>query len=234
MSCLELMSWDASVLGARVARVLDVVCMPSENDMDAFDLTVAKLPMEWDEGRERYQEAGFDFVTLDVNMSAHPLAANAVGEDAIPLVWVSKTQPTFAIEGFQIDDSRLMRDSRCRERLRAGFWDKVIGEHCASYSDRVACALSADRSRLIGVMSCFDAGSALELFLIAVHPEYQAIGVGKQLMAFVSNTALREGRSLKTQVLATNVRAVNFYLKQKFLVESGNVVMHRWTKKVAR
>lgn len=228
------MSWDADVLGARVARVADVARMPPASEMDAYDLVVARLPMEWDEGRERYQEAGFGFVTLDVNMSAQPAAADGLGADVFPLIWVSKTQPTFTIEGFQIEDSRLMRDSRCRARLPDGFWDKVIEEHCASYSDRVACALSQDRSRLVGVVSCFEAHGALELFLIAVHPEYQSRGVGKQLMAFVNNTALSEGLSLKTQVLATNTRAMNFYLKQRFLVDSGDLVMHRWTKKVAQ
>lgn len=232
MSGLELMSWDADVLGVRVARVADVARMPSANEMDAYDLVVARLPMEWDEGRERYQEAGFGFVTLDVNMSAQA-AAGEQGANAFPLVWVSKTPPAFAINGFQIEDSRLMRDSRCRARLPDGFWDKVIAEHCASYSDRVACALSPDRSRLVGVVSCFEVRGALELFLIAVQPEHQSLGVGKQLMNFVNRTALNEGLSLKTQVLATNTRAMNFYLKQRFLVDSGDIVMHRWTKKVA-
>ncbi len=233
MSCLELMSWDADVLGARVARVSDVARVPSANEMDAYDLVVARLPMEWDESREGYQKAGFSFVTLDVNMSAQP-AASEQAANAFPLVWVSKTPPAFAIDGFHIEDSRLMRDSRCRARLPDGFWDKVIEEHCASYSDRVACALSPDRSRLVGLVSCFEEHCALQLFLIAVHPEYQSLGVGNQLMAFVNNTALSEGLSLKTQVLATNTRAMNFYLKQGFLVDSGDLVMHRWTKKVAR
>ncbi len=230
MSGLELMSWDSNVLGARVARVSNVAHVPSANEMDAYDLVMARLPMEWDEGREIYQRAGFGFVTLDFNMSAQPVASEQRA-NTYPLVWVSKTLPAFAISGFQIEDSRLMRDSGCRARLPNGFWDKVIEEHCASYSDRVACALSRDRRHLIGLVSCFEEHSALELFLIAVHPDYQSLGVGNQLMAFVSDTALTEGLYLKTQVLATNTRAMKFYLKRGFLVDSGDLVMHRWRKR---
>lgn len=234
MSSLELMPWDTRVLGARVARVPDVTRMPSAAEMDAFDLVIARLPMEWDEGRERYQDAGFDFVTLDVNMFARPAAASKQSDCAVPMIWISKIPPPFAIEGFQIEDSRLMRDSRCRERLPRGFWDKVIAEHCSSYSDRVACALTPDRKRLVGVVSCFERHDSLDLFLVAVEPESQSLGIGKNLMDFVGHTALNEGFSLKTQVLATNIRAMNFYLKQRFLLGSGELVMHRWTEKIAR
>jgi GNAT superfamily N-acetyltransferase len=227
------MAWDAEILGVRVARVSDVVHVPSSSEMDAYDLIVAKLPMEWTEGREIYQRAGFEFVNLDFNMSAQPLAAEN-GTNSLPLVWLSKTKPSFVINGFHIEDSRMMLDSSCRARLPNRFWDKVIEEHCASYADGVACVLSRDNKHLVGLISCFGDQSSLDLFLIAVHPEYQSLGVGNQLMAFVGNKALTDGLSLKTQVLATNTRAMNFYSKWGFRIDSGDLVMHRWRKEVCK
>ncbi len=234
MSDLELMPWDSEVLDARIARVSDVTCIPSASKMDEYDLVIARLPMQWDEGRELYQNAGFDFVTLDINMSVQQIKSIGKSTSAFPMIWLKKSPPMFLIEGFQINDSRLMRDSRCRGRLKEGFWDDVIQEHCASFSDRVACVLSQDKSKLIGVVSCIEFKGGLELFLVAVHPAYQSHGVGTQLMSFVSQTAMNEGLSLRTQVLVTNTRAINFYLKHGFLVGTGEVVLHRWKETIIK
>ena len=48
--------------------------------------------MQWTEGREIYQKAGFEFVNLDFNMAAQQLAGeNAT--NALPLVWQVKLSP---------------------------------------------------------------------------------------------------------------------------------------------
>ena len=92
--------------------------------------------------------------------------------------------------------------------------------------------LSSDKAHLVGLISCFADQSSLKLFLVAVHPKYQSLGVGNQLMAFVGNKALQ--MLSKTQVLATNTRAINFYSKWGFRIDSGDLVMHRWRKEAVK
>lgn len=228
------MRWDSRALDLNVARVIDVNCLPVAEDMDRYDLIVSRIPMGWDTVREQHQAANFDFVTLDIAMTASPtIKFKRSGLAGASLVWLSKERPLFSINGFVVEDSRFMRDTHCRKRLPVGFWDKVINEHCSSYADMVACALDQNKQQLIGMISCFIRNQTLELFLVAVHPEYQSRGIGKELMAFVAEKAIREELKLKTEVLATNIKAMNFYLRQNFVVESGEVVMHRWTKRVS-
>jgi ribosomal-protein-alanine N-acetyltransferase len=87
-------------------------------------------------------------------------------------------------------------------------------------------------NRLVGCISCFLNKSELELFLIAVHPDFRNQGIGGAMLEYVSTKAIEHGWSLSTQVLASNVIAMNLYTKYGFKVDGGEAVLHRWKEKV--
>lgn len=224
------MPWDTKVLGLRVGIVSDTVCLPSRQEMNTYDLVIAKLPIEWDAGHHHYQNIGFKFVAQDFSMSCSSDITAIEKRVMSDVTWISREVPPFSINGFHIEDSRLMRDLHCRSRIDKKFWDKVITEHCNSYADRVACVVSPNDQRLVGFVSCFNRNGFIELSLIAVHPDYQSHGIGSKLLQFLKLTSAHEGCSLKTEVLTSNIKAINFYTHHGFKIESAVNVMHRWTK----
>lgn len=225
---IELMQWDSQVLGLRAGRAHGSI-PPAPAAMDKFDMVLARLPINDDAQLARYQNGGFQFVALDLQLSAHELSYGpAAPQKNYSVIWHSRQSPVFKIAGFSIEDSRLMRDPRCREHLAPDFWDRVITEHCSEYADMVACALDATSNCLLGFISCFLHGSALELFLVAVHPDHQGRGIGHALLQHVETKAAENGWSLTTQVLASNVKAMNFYIRHGFRPTDGELVLHRW------
>lgn len=224
---LELMPWDSRVLGLRAGRC-DASVLPSVEVMDSFDMLLARLPAEDDDRLSRWQAGGFRFVALDLELAAPSLAIEERPlQQSHQCMWHSRQQPDFLIEGFRIDDSRLMRDPRCRARLPSDFWDQVALEHCTEYADLVACAIDPS-NRLLGFISCFVRGDVLELFMVAVHPEHQGKGIGGSLLALVDAKARENRWSLTTQVLASNLGAMRFYLDHGFQPVGGELVLHRW------
>lgn len=224
---LELMSWDSQVLGLRAGR-LDTSVLPAKEAMDIYDMLLARLPLDQDKQLAQWQEGGFHFVALDIELSAKTLNFKPRPvDDTYRCIWHSRQEPNFSIKGFRIDDSRLMRDPNCRNRLPADFWDKVVHEHCAEYADMVACAIDAE-NHLLGFISCFVRESTLQLFMVAVHPQHQGKGIGNALLAMANAKAQENGWSLTTQVLASNLGAMNFYLGHGFKPVGGELVLHRW------
>jgi GNAT superfamily N-acetyltransferase len=61
-----------------------------------------------------------------------------------------------------------------------------------------------------------------------VHPEHQGKGIGSSLLSLVGAKAKENHWSLTTQVLASNLGAMRFYLDHGFKPSSGELVLHRW------
>lgn len=228
---IELMPWDSQMLGLRVGKV-HTATPPSADAMDTYDMLLARLPTD-DEGElAQWQNDGFKFVALDLELAAQTLQFRQHRDDqGYRCSWLSRQPPEFVIEGFCIDDSRLMRDPKCRSRLPSSFWDRVVYEHCAQYADMVACAIDSD-NHLLGFVSCFVREKVLQLFMVAVHPLHQGKGIGGALLAMVNEKAQENSWSLTTQVLASNLGAMNFYLGHGFKPVGSELVLHRWRREV--
>lgn len=226
------MPWDSKVLGLNVGRVIGKLPL-SQEELDSYDMILARIPIRNAENIEYYQRSGFYFIALDLSMSATQPNMNAnLENNKYSIFWHSQSAPNFLIEGFNVDDSRLMLDKHCCYRLEKNFWDTVIIEHCTDYADMVVCVVDKQSNRLVGCISCFLNKSELELFLIAVHPDFRNQGIGGAMLEYVSTKAIEHGWSLSTQVLASNVIAMNLYTKYGFKVDGGEAVLHRWKEKV--
>lgn len=56
-----------------------------------------------------------------------------------------------------------------------------------------------------------------EIFMIAIHPDFQGKGLGKTLMDFCLKNLQKEGvKSVYLDVAVNNIRALNFYKKYGF------------------
>jgi len=230
---IELMSWDSRMLDLQAGRAIGSM-PPPQSELDAFDMVLARIAMSEHDVIASYQHSGFDFVALDLSLSADTLNSSMhQGVNDYSISWHSRKVPDFAIKGFNIADSRLMLDARCRNRLASEFWDSVVTEHCTDYADMVACALDKDGKRLLGFISCLLHGTTLDLFLVAVHPDCQSQGIGSSLLNHIAVTANERGWKLSTQVLASNMKAMNFYMQHGFNVSGGEVVLHRWATRAS-
>lgn len=123
-----------------------------------------------------------------------------------------------------------MLDPACRERLPVDFWDRLVYEHCTEFADTVICAVDAN-NRLAGFASCLMRPPHLDLFMVAVHPAQQGNGLGGALLKDAAAFAHERELELSTSVMASNVRGFNFYMRHNFLVEGGEVIMHRWQER---
>lgn len=228
MPAIELMPWDSQLLGLHIGRASGEM-PPSAAQMQDYDMLLARLPLNADAALASYQASGFQMVAMDLTLSADILSFGGDSSSAdYRMVWLDHEKPRFSIDGFCIEDSRLMLDIRCRKRLPTDFWDKLIYEHCCEYADAVLCALDAKAERLLGFVSCFFRDDTFELFTVAVHPQYQGKGIGKAMLQQAATRAQSQGLKIDTQVLASNLGAMNFYLNHGFRPVSGELVLHHW------
>lgn len=227
MSLIKPLDWDSHLLGVPVGRLNDCECEPTLQNLQAYGLVLARVPQQRNDMAARLQTLGFRYIGLDLQLVAEPDEQVVAGDVGWNICRVSRCIPDFRISGFHIADSRLMLDPACRARLPMDFWDRLAYEHCTEFAETVICAVDTN-NHLAGFVSCLMRSSHLDLFMVAVHPAHQGEGMGGALLRSAAALAREQGLMLSTSVMANNVRGFNFYIRHNYLVEGGEIVMHRW------
>ena len=226
------LEWDSHKLGISVGKLtsenLGPACYTKEK-LDLYDLVLARIAEQNSSQVEQFENAGFRFIGLDITLQSKTLLPSkpTKASDKLIISSLERSKPNFTINGFQINDSRLMLDERCKRRLPVNFWDDVILEHCEEFADVVVYATD-EQSNLAGFISCIKKSHCLEMFLVAVHPDYQSSGLGSALVNKVKEITQKLKLPLTTSVMSSNIKAFNFYLKHHFFITGSEVVMHRW------
>jgi len=227
MSSIETVEWDSRILGLPVGRLVSSGHKTEKRDLSGYSQVVARVPQQRIDKVAELQSLGFRFIGLDLRLTGHQDEVMPEKESRWKIRRIDHTVPDFVIDGFRIDDSRLMLDPECRIRLPEKFWDELVYEHCAGFSDVVICAIT-DSNSLAGFVSCLVRPPYLDLFMVAVHPEYQRAGLGSTLLQEAAVIAGEKNLMIATNVMASNVGGINFYVRHNYMVESGEVVMHYW------
>jgi GNAT superfamily N-acetyltransferase len=224
------MPWDSRKLGLPVGKLVDFATDSMDWSLADYCLVCARVPQQNQKAIAKLQTYDFQYIGLDLCLAAAPNELERVDGMCWQIRRISRCAPDFQINGFHIEDSRLMLDAACRERLSVDFWDGLIYEHCSDFADIVICAVD-ENNHLSGFISCLTSPTHLDLFMVAVHPTHQGSGIGGVLLRRAAALAREQGLNLRTSVLASNVRGFNFYIRHNFLVESGEVIMHRWQER---
>lgn len=231
MPVIRPMPWDSRLLGLPVGRLVDFSIDCKNPSLTEFGFVFARVPQHDQEAIAKLQTCGFRYIGLDLSLLSDAKELERADDMRWQIRRVSHSVPDFQISGFHIEDSRLMLDSACREKLPADFWDRLIYEHCAGFADIVICAVDTD-NHLAGFISCLMRPAHLDLFMVAVHPAYQRNGLGGALLRNAAALARERGLKLGTSVMASNIRGFNFYLRHNFVVDDGEVIMHRWRERI--
>ncbi len=221
------MQWDSRQLGLPVGRLDDFTADCIDQSMDDYRLVFARVPQQNKKVVARLQTWGFRYIGLDLCLVAKPDELVHTDDTSWQMRRVSHCVPNFQINGFHIEDSRLMLDPACRDRLPVDFWDRLAYEHCTEFADTVICAVDTN-NHLTGFISCLMRPAHLELFMVAVQPAHQGSGLGGALLSDAATLACERNLLLSTSVMTSNVRGFNFYIRHNFLVEGGEIIMHRW------
>jgi ribosomal protein S18 acetylase RimI-like enzyme len=227
MPVIQPMPWDSRQLGLPVGRLMDFTVGCMDQSLADYGLVFARVPQHNREAIAKLQTCDFQYIGLDLCLVADPDELGRTDDASWNIRRISHCVPEFQISGFRIEDSRFMLDPACRKRLPMGFWDSVIHEHCSKFADTVIVSVDAN-NHLAGFISCLMRPAHLNLFMVAVQPGHHGCGLGGALLRDAAALARERAVRLSTSVMASNVRGFNFYLKHNFLVEDGEVVMHRW------
>ena len=230
MPVIQPMPWDSRQLGLPVGRLVDFNADCMDQSLAEYGLLFARVPQHNQEAIAKLQTCDFRYIGLDLCLVAEPDELEWADDARWQIRRVSHCEPDFKISGFHIEDSRLMLDPVCRERLPTDFWDSLLYEHCSEFADTVICGVDAN-NHLAGFISCFIRPEHLDLFMVAVHPAHQGSGLGGALLGNAAALARERGLGLSTSVMASNVRGFNFYVRHNFTLEDGEVVMHRWQER---
>jgi GNAT superfamily N-acetyltransferase len=230
VSLIETLPWDSQQLGLSVGRLVDFDFNCTDYSLEDYGLVLARVPQQKQVAVARLQTCGFIYIGVDLRLVVKPYETKQINDTRWQVRRVSRSIPDFRISGFHIEYSRLMLDSACRSRLPSDFWDRMVYEHCTEFADIVIYAVDKNND-LAGFASCLMRKAHLDLFLVAVHSAYQGGGLGRALLIEAEELARERGLKLSTSVMASNVHGFNFYIRNNFLVESGEVIMHRWRDK---
>ena len=217
--------WDASALGLRAGRVASHERVPEQDVLRAYDHVHVRIPLLAVDTIAVFEEAGFRFITVDFELGKRIALCQSNSYDGFQIEIIAKRRAPYLIEGFTIEGSRLWLDPRVRAHLPAGFWDQMLIDHCTEFADFVICAVDA-KKRLLGAISCFIRNTALEMFLVAVHPSAQGRGIGSALLKAGEERAVALGKEVITNVVAGNMRGMNFYLSRNYRFRGGAAVLH--------
>ncbi len=224
--------WDSQQLGLPVGRLTDFAADNGDHSMADYGLVLARVPQQNQNVVARLQDWGFRYIGLDLRLVAKPDEPARTGDHTRwQIRRVNHSVPDFRIDGFHIEDSRLMLDPACRARLPVNFWDRLVYDHCTEFADVVICAVDV-HDHLAGFVSCLMRPPHLDLFMVAVHPSHQGGGLGGALLNDATALARERSLGLSTSVMTGNVRGFNFYIKHNYLVDDGEIIMHRWQEKV--
>lgn len=232
---IQAMGWDARVLGLAAGQLLpENDFLVGSDELDAYDLVHVRVPQVQLERVQKLESLGFRYIGLDVELERTQAVKANSPTDAVEwrIQHVQHSDTDFEIQGFIIEDSRLMLDARCKERLVANFWDGVVREHCENFADTVICAIDG-HNRLCGLISCIHQPDHIQMFLVAVHPDVQNRGLGGLLVQEAASMADQQQIRLRTNVMASNTLGFNFYLKQNFQVNGAEIIMHRWREEMS-
>lgn len=230
MPVIDPVPWDSRKLGLPVGKLVDFTADCIDQSRADYGLVFARVPQHNQEAIAKLQTCDFRYVGLDLRLVADPGALERVDDVRWQIRRISHCVPNFKIKGFHIEDSRLMLDPACRERLAVDFWDCLIHEHCSEFADTVICAVDTN-NHLLGFISCLMRPPHLDLFMVAVQPLHQGRGLGGALLRNAAVLARERGLGLSASVMASNVRGFNFYIRHNFVVEDGEVIMHHWQER---
>jgi len=230
MPVIQPMPWDSRQLGLPVGRLVDFNADCMDQSLAEYGLLFARVPQHNQEAIAKLQTCDFRYIGLDLCLVAEPDELEWADDARWKIRRISHCVPDFQINGFHIEDSRLMLDPACRERLPKDFWDGLAYEHCAEFADTVICAVDTN-NYLAGFISCLMRPAHLDLFMVAVQPAHQGSGLGGALLRNAAALARERGLGLSTSVMASNIHGFNFYMRHNFLLEDGEVVMHRWQER---
>jgi dTDP-4-amino-4,6-dideoxy-D-galactose acyltransferase len=226
---IQTLGWDSQILGVRTGQLMLEDKQNLLEDMGSYDLVIAKVPQVQGEIVNLLENHGFRYIGLDMTLERTSFPKNNLKiADKWKIHLIEKKYPDFDINGFEIKDSRFMLDVSCKQRLPKNFWDKVVKEHCENFADVVICVTNT-QNRLLGFSSCLKKPNYLEMFLVAVHPLFQGLGIGniliQETMRLAKNLALPV---TTTSVMVSNIFGLNFYFKNEFMYKTGTVILHHW------
>lgn len=214
------------MFGGPAGRVIDpcVAPAPDTDDLDDFQFVYTRIPQNNLEAIHGFEGLGFKFIALDFSLE-RAIPSESLGfERSTQIRMVRKSPLAAMVHGFEVAGSRLSLDPVLRQRLPDGIWDRMIVEHAESYADMAFCAVR--EGRLVGFASCFEHQDALEIFLLAVHPEVRRQGIGADLLRHVADHARETGQRLRTEVVSANIEGFRFYLQNGFLPTGAEAVLH--------
>ena len=223
--------WDSRQLGLPVGRLMDFAVDPEDRSMEDYGLVLARVPQQNHRIAARLQDCGFRYVGLDLRLLAKPDESAYTGDHTR---WqMRRVSHSARTSRSTVSTSRTTAScSIPLAALDAGeFLGPLIHEHCAEFADVVICAVDM-HDHLAGFVSCLIRPPYLEMFLVAVHPAHQGIGLGGVLLNDAAALAREKALRPTTSVMASNVRGFNFYIKHNCLVEDGEIIMHRWQERV--
>ena len=216
--------WDSGILSLNAGTIRDSQNIPTRDELNRFDFVNVNIPLNYPKVLEEYYKLGFNFITIDFSLKKNPLV-NIFDSNSIQII--SKIIPPFKIEGFYLEGSRFIIDTRYREFIKKNYWDDSISDHCRDFADFCICITDAN-NYLTGMISCFEKSETLELFLIIVHPNAQSKKIGSLLMDKAESIAIQKKLQLKTSVVSHNNRAMKFYLEKGFNLDYGSYILHYW------
>ncbi|MNK65811.1 TDP-fucosamine acetyltransferase [compost metagenome] len=222
------LAWDSTILGGKAGRLDDFKLTDSALELTNFDFVHARVPQSDVSTIWRLEAAGFRFVTVDyaLKKSATRTSADSRG---FQVIRYCREEPGVTIAGFEVQGSRFHIDPRLRSRIPTDFWDAMIRNHCREFADFVIGAVDESGS-LLACVTCFETADAIDMFLVAVHPNHQGRGIGRELLVAVEAEAVSRGKILTTSVVSQNLGAMNFYLRNGFAFSEAFAVLHLVTE----